>query len=436
MLHWRHLMKHLLIVIALALTSSFAWGCHARAATPNTQPETPGCAAALAPGRIENDSDRAIVRAQDEARRDASARAALERLGDLYIARARTRNDPGDYKLAEVAAECLGAKYPEDATALLLKGHVLHQLHRFREAEQIARSLVARRTFVLDFGLLGDALMEQGHLDEAANAYQRMIDLKPFYQSYTRAAHLRWLKGDLDGAIELMRLAIASAGARDPEASAWAWTRLATYELQAARFDEAATAAERALTYQADYAAALLAQGRILLATNRPGDALKVLRRAASLNAAPEYQWILADALRLEGLGAEADVIERELMTRGSTADPRTFALFLATRRIEPGKALSLTEDELRARADVFTLDAHAWALAANGRIDDAAGEMTRALREGTRDARLFLHAAVINRAAGRHRDAARWFARAVRLKSQLFPSESIELTKHLAPTH
>ena len=29
--------------------------------------------------------------------------------------------------------------------------------------------------------------MEQGRLTEAAAAYQKMIDLKPFYQSYTRA---------------------------------------------------------------------------------------------------------------------------------------------------------------------------------------------------------------------------------------------------------
>lgn len=428
-------MKLLLTSIVLALSAGFTWGCHARAVSRVAQPDIPSCTAALAPGQVADDGDQEIVRAQSEARHGAAARTALERLGFLYIARARARNDAGDYKLAETAAECLGTRYPEDATALLLKGHVLHQLHRFREAEQIARALVAKRTFVLDFGLLGDVLMEQGRLDEAANAYQRMIDLKPFYQSYTRAAHLRWLKGDLDGAIELMRLAIASASARDPEASAWAWTRLATYELQAGRVDEAATAAERALIYQPDYAAALLAQGRILLATDRPRDAVNVLRRAAALNPTPEYEWILADALRLQGLGTDADVVERQLMTRGSTVDPRTFALFLATRRIEPGRALALSDEELRARGDIFTLDAHAWALAANGRIDEAAGEMNRALREGTEDARLFLHAAVINRAAGRHRDAERWFKKADRLRSLLLPSESIELRKHRTTT-
>ena len=61
--------------------------------------------------------------------------------------------------------------------------------------------LVVQRTFPLDYGLLGDAVLEQGSLDEAAIAYQCMVDLRPDLQSYSRVAHLRWLKGDVDGAI-------------------------------------------------------------------------------------------------------------------------------------------------------------------------------------------------------------------------------------------
>jgi tetratricopeptide (TPR) repeat protein len=424
-------MKHIRTFIPLALAAVFAEGCNARPTTTSAEPRAPACTAALAPGRATSDSDRDILRAQSDARDGATAQAALQRLGHLYVARARAGNDPGDYKLAEATAECLAVRYPQDSTALLLKGHVLHQLHRFAEAEQIARELIAKRTFVLDLGLLGDVLMEQGKLDEASTIYQRMIDLKPFYQSYTRAAHLRWLKGNLAGAIELMRLAIQSASPRDPEALAWAWTRLALYELQSARLEEAAAAAERALTYQPAYAAALLAQGRILLAANRTADALVPLRRAASLNPAPEYQWMLADTLRLEGLGTEADAVEQELMERGAIVDPRTFAMFLATRRIDATEALALTEEELKTRADIFTLDAHAWALSAASRIDEAAGEIHRALREGTQDARLFLHAGAIEAAAGRHREAERWFRKADRLKSQLLPSELNVLRKH-----
>jgi tetratricopeptide (TPR) repeat protein len=297
----------------------------------------------------------------------------------------------------------------------------------------MARALVATREVVLDYGLLGDALMEQGRLSEAAAAYQKMIDLKPFYQSYTRAAHLRWLTGDLDGAIDVLHLAIESASPRDPESAAWAWTRMAAYHLQAGRLAASLTAAETALKHQPEYAAALLAQGRTLLAMRREADAVDVLRRAVRLNPLPEYQWALADALRLRGLDAEAESVERLLTARGEATDPRTLALYLATRRADPSKALVLAEAEMRNRADIFTLDAHAWALAANGRVDEARAAIDRAVAEGTRDARLFLHAGLIHAAAGRQREAIAWLKRAESLRATLLPSEAVELTKSLA---
>jgi tetratricopeptide (TPR) repeat protein len=427
-------MKRQMFVLAgVILTAATACACNrSSAAAVAPPPAANGCSTALAPGAERSDSDREIARVQHDARGGAHARAALERLGYLYVKRARVNNDAGDYKLAEATADCLDAQYPAGASALLLRGHVFHQLHRFREAEQMARALVAQRNVVLDYGLLGDALMEQGRLTEAASAYQKMIDLKPFYQSYTRAAHMRWLKGDLPGAIEAMRLAIDSASPRDAESSAWAWTRLAAYELQAGRLEHAAKAVESALRHQPDYAAALLEHGRTLLAMKRQSEAADTLRRAAQFNPLPEYQWALADALRAQGLEAEAEKVERDMAARGATSDPRTFALYLATRRTEPLKAVALAEEELRARADVFTLDAHAWALASAGRIAEAREVIGRALAEGTRDARLFLHAGVIHAAAGEPREAKRWLRKAQRLSATLLPSEAGYLAKHL----
>ena len=423
-----------LVVGIVSCGIAFVSGC-------SGQPETPvqaaakvpdACVVALAAGQGQGTSAAEIERAQRDARGTTHAKAALERLGYLYVSRARATNDPGDYKLAEATADCLQSSYPGESAALLLRGHVLHQLHRFREAEQIARELVAKRTMVLDFGLLGDALMEQGRLEEAAAAYQRMIDLKPFYQSYTRAAHMRWMKGDLDGALRAMRQAIGTASPRDPDSSAWAWTRLSIYELQANRLTAALEAADTALQYRPDYAAALLAKGRVLLAKRDRAAALTALTRAASLNPLPEYQWILADALRGHGRAADADAVERELVTRGTTSDPRTVALYLATRRVEGATALSLADSELESRADVFTLDARAWALAATGRIPEALKAIAPALAAGTQDARLFLHAGVIHAAAGQTREASHWLRKAAQLRSMLLPSENTVLASHL----
>jgi tetratricopeptide (TPR) repeat protein len=58
--------------------------------------------------------------------------------------------------------------------------------------------------------------------------------------------------------------------------------------------------------------------------------------------------------------------------------------------------ALALTERELARRRDVFTLDIHARALAANGRLDEAREAIERALEVGIQDAGMLFHAAEI----------------------------------------
>jgi tetratricopeptide (TPR) repeat protein len=418
-------MEHRSRFMLMAASTAILVSC-GRSAPPPPAPHhslSPSCEAALAPGATAQPIDRAISELQEQARHT-QQRETLELLGYRFITKARVANDPGAYTLVERVATCIDEQHPGDVAAMLLRGHALHQLHRFHEAEAIARTLVTKREFVLDYALLGDVLMEQGRLTEAAVAYQKMIDLKPFYQSYTRAAHLRWLTGDLDGAIALMHLAIAAASPRDPEAIAWAYTRLGAYELQRADLDRATRAIDAALSFQPQYPPALLARGRVLLTENRLVEAVAVLERAASLNPLPEYQWILSDALRHQGREQEAIVIERQLIERGPVTDPRTVALFLATRRLDSRLALALSEHELAVRRDVFTEDARGWALASAGRFDEARDAMDRALSAHTNDARLFLHAGVIASAAGRQANARRWFTQAERLRSTLLPSE------------
>jgi len=416
--------------------ASLLGGCrHVVSESATVQPLSAACQVALAPGAHRQPLDRAIGDLQEQARTSVRKRQVLEQLGYQFVNRARLANDPGDYVLAEQVAVCIDEQDRGDLAALLLRGHALHQLHRFHEAEAIARMLVARREFVLDYALLGDTLMEQGRLTEAAGAYQKMIDLKPFYQSYTRAAHLRWLNGELDGAIDLIQKAITAASPRDPEAIAWAYTRLAGYELQRGDFERAAAAIDSAFSFQPDYASALLLRGRILLAQKRSRDAVPILERAASLNPLPEYQWVLADALRRLGREAQATAVEQQIKEQGAATDPRTVALFLSTRGVDQSQALSLTERELDVRRDVFTEDARAWALAGAGRFAEATAAMDRALSARTNDARLFVHAGAIAAATGRNREARRWFAAAETFRFTLLPSELDLLSEGLRPS-
>jgi hypothetical protein len=134
------------------------------------------------------------------------------------------------------------------------------------------------------------------------------------------------------------------------------------------------------------------------------------------------------------GRTGEAEAIEQRLVREGALEDPRTVALFLSTRRQDGGRAVDLARRELARRADVFTLDALAWALASSGQLQEASALMTRALAEGTEDGRLFVHAAVIAAADGRRADAARWTTKARSVSFTLLPSELGVLRRGLAP--
>ncbi len=370
------------------------------------------------------DIDSEIARLQQAALKAAEPKAHIEQLGWKYVEKARLSYDPGYYKIAEQCAACIEARQPKSPEAMLLRGHVLHNLHRFKEAEAIARELASRRGLPYDFGLLGDVLMEQGNLNEAITAYQKMMDLKPGPQAYGRAAHVRWLQGDLKGARVLMEMAAQAAGQGDPESSAWAYTRLALFDLQSGARKKAAAECDAALNLHRDYAPALLACGRVVMAEGRNSAAISLFQQAVKLNPLPEYQWALAEALRAEKRDVEARKVELQLHARGESEDPRTLSLFLATRGEQVEWALRLAEAEEKTRNDVYTRDAIAWALAASGRFDEAYKMMQNALAEGTVDARFFFHAAVIAAKSSRIDEARRYFKRANGLQQMLLPSE------------
>ena len=180
----------------------------------------------------------------------------MERLGWAYVAKAQRSFDPGFFELAEQTALCLSQHSSDEASTALLHAHVLHNLHRFDAAESIARDLSEQRGLWLDYALLGDVLAEQGKLDEAVRAYTQMMDLKPGALAYIRAANMRWLSGDLNGAIEAARMAAKASGSK--HASAWIYTRLAQFELQSGNQELATRSIKAALNSIIDYPPALL----------------------------------------------------------------------------------------------------------------------------------------------------------------------------------
>ncbi|MEO7297281.1 MAG: tetratricopeptide repeat protein [Verrucomicrobiota bacterium] len=388
------------------------------------------CKIILIPPHGTNRSDLELLTIQQKIKKSSTPGPLIEQLGWLFVSKARSGNDAGYYNLVEQTALCLEAQQPESSGALLLRGHSLQSMHKFKEAEPIARKLVEKRGASFDYGLLGDILIDRGQMLEGIEAYQKMIELRPDLHSYTRAAHARWLKGDVEGAEELISMATSAGSSRDAEATAWSYTRRAAYELQLGHLSESLRAANVALQLQPDYAAALFFKGRIQIAQGQTNDAIASLTHAVKLTRLPEYQWLISDLLNLSGKKSEAGAVELELSKHGAQEDPRTLALYLATRRTNSEVAVKLAERELTQRADIFTHDALAWALHSAGKFTEAREQSKLALREGTEDARLFFHAAVIAQSDKDPKAALAYSKRATAIQQMLFPSEQKQLAE------
>ncbi len=381
----------------------------------------------------EGEVDQRIAEAQAGVRSGRNVVEDLERLGRAFVAKARATQDPGFYKLAEACADGIERRQGGHPGGRLLRGHVLHSLHRFAAAETVARALVAERGDFADHGLLGDVLYDKGDPAAALQSYQRMLDQKPCLQSYARAAQVRWLCGDLDGARELLRLAVGAGSLRDREALGWALARLASVELQAGHLDAAAALCARGAEIDADHVLLALVRARLLMAQGDVAGAAASAARAAERCPLPEHRWLAADLAREKGDLAGATAIEAGLEVTGAADDPRHFALWLLARGRDPGVALRLAEQELADRGDVFTHDLHAWALFASQRLDAAAAAMTRALALDTGDARLEYHAGAIAAARGDRVVARAHFGRAQAAAATLCPSERADLIRRAA---
>lgn len=388
----------------------------------------------LTPPASATAEDRTILRWQQDLQRPEATAESWERLAWAYVAKARRTLDPGFYTLAERTADVLEAAHGARPEAALVRGHVRQNLHQFRAAEAIARRLVAERGAPADLALLCDVLVDLGRVTEAVTVLQRLLNLKPGVEAYSRVSHVRWLKGDLEGARAALTTAWRATHAQDREVRAWLLSRRAALVLQAGDAPGSLAAADAALAAAEDYPPALLARGRALLVLERAEEAVAALVRAEGLYPMPEYQWWLADALDVVGRNAAAEEVRQRIRRKGDAADPRTLAVFLATRRENVAGAVSLAERELADRGDVFSHAALAWARLAAGDVTGAEAALRAALAEGTRDARLDFHAGEIARAAGRHAAAETHFARALAAEGMLTPTERERLRRHAAP--
>ena len=300
----------------------------------------------------------------------------------------------------------------EDYEALRLRTEVELERHEFAQAAESARRLIAiAPNDSWNFGTLGDALIELGEYDQAADAYQRMVDIKPDLASYNRAAYFRFLYGDAAGAIDIMKQAIA-AGSPMPENIAWCQVELGSFYLKFGSLDDAERAYSAALQLFRNYHSALAGLGRVAKLRGKISPAIEFYKNAQMGTPLPEYAAALHDLYLAGGNKEEArkqmeliDVTDR-LGQAAKERLNRNLAMIYADHDCKLDRALQLAKAELETRKDIYTWDAVAWALFKNGKAEEAQAAIQKALALHTPEPMFYTHALKIARALGRTQEA------------------------------
>ena len=378
------------------------------AVAPESNPAAEDTAGALAPVAGDQAVDALIRTAQRAVRGNPRRTRPLLELAQAFIRKARERSDPSWYELARDAVDRALRIDRDDATALQLQAHLLMQDHRFREAREAAQRIIARHpNNSATYGVLGDAEMEVGHYAAAEQAYQRMNDMRPNLASYARASWMRWLLGDIEGAIEVGQRAIGAGSPRSPEEVAWSTAQLGQLYFAVDDLDQAAEQFNHALRLFPDHPPAHLGLGRVAEARGDLDGAIAHYQAAVRGSSITEHLAALAGAREAAGRAAEARDVTAQLERAGRRSDPRTLALFYADRNLEPAAAVALARRELSNRdEDVYTQDALAWALLRAGNLEEAQAMSVRARRLNTPEARFLFHGGMIALARGDRAEA------------------------------
>jgi len=284
------------------------------------------------------------------------------------------------------------------------------------------------------YGFLTDANVELGNYDAAEKACQRMLDLRTGnLPAVTRAAYLRELFGETDGALELMNMAFQSTSPAQAEDGAWILTQMAHLYLSIGNLDKSEKLSRQALALFPGYHYALGNLAKVRIQQKRYDEAVTLLQQRYQAAPHAENLYDLAEALQLAGRTEEAKKafagFEQKSLAETSRADNSNHELifYYTDHANQPAKALEVASREIARRHDVFTLDAYAWALYGNGQYAEARKQIETALAVGIRDAKMFRHAGEIALKAGDKMAAERCLQLAVQLNS--LGSEQAETT-------
>jgi tetratricopeptide (TPR) repeat protein len=343
-------------------------------------------------------------------------------LAGAYIQKVR---ESMDFSYLERASQIVNSVLATDSKnyeAARLRTEISLERHEFKRAAEYSLALTEwSPSDPWNQGTLGDAYMEMGDYDKAADAYQKMVSLRPDLSSYNRAAWFRFVSNDPDNAVIFMKLAISS-GSPMAENTAWCEVELGKILLKTGKVKEAAEAYKAALRSFPNYHPALAGLAYTAAAESDWKSAIASMKAAQASTPLPDYAAALYDYYTAAGETREAEkqkemifVMDRIGQAAQEKAN-RNLSLIYSDHDWNTARALELAKNELDVRADIYTYDALAWALYKNKQYTEADDAMKKAMRFHTPEPAFYYHAGLIANALGRKDEAREMLKKALGL--------------------
>src|ERR1700730_14015899 len=249
-------------------------------------------------------------------------------LAAAYVQKTR---ETTDYSYLDHAVSILDGVLSSDSSnyeALRLLTVTQLERHLFATAADSSQRLIKiSPADPWNWGTLGDAYVEMGEYDKAAEAYQKMVALRPDLASYNRAAHFRFLYGDVTGAIEIMKKAI-EAGSSSAENVAWCMVDLGNIYYKTGQLPLAKQAFTYSLQAFKNYYPGYAGLAKVQADSGETMLAIDNYKRAQDITPLPDYAAALYDLYKKTGQEAEAakqagllEMLDKVSKATGETAN-------------------------------------------------------------------------------------------------------------------
>ena len=325
-------------------------------------------------------------------------------LAVALVCRARETADSGYYDQAEAALQTSLGKDPQNFEGLKAKAMILLGRHEFEKAIELTRKLNTEiPDDVLVYGLLADGLIETGNYKEAVDRTQWMLNLRSGnVPGLLRAARLRWIYGDREGALDLYSKAYEETSPTQVEDQAWTLTQMAEIQIATGHLDIADQLLSDALHLFPGYYLSLESSARLETARKHYSQAVALLRQRNERFPSLESRYALAKALERAGETAEAKTAYAEFedkalrLSEAPNNANRELIFYYLSSANRPAEALRIAANEARKRQDIATVDTFAWALFLNRQYSEAEKQIKAAMTTGVHDAGILYHAGMI----------------------------------------